>query len=199
MHIWGKDRAAGRVGSGRVRLLSAIAGQVGSGQRFAGFKKSYPWTTLPSPGVFICCNSGFVITFSFLGFQNSTPIKKILWPPRVIMCVKVTWPWIGSFIYLVPGWSWSTIYLPPPTLIDLSCPNAQWCHSIDMLNFLLVWLFHRWNVGKDDGLMAQLAIYRWLIGACKASLIARNMIASTTNYFFSFNTNQPIDYFSTSK
>ena len=38
-------------GSGRVRLLSAIAGRVGSGQRFAGSgrvgsKKSDPWTTL---------------------------------------------------------------------------------------------------------------------------------------------------------
>ena len=33
MYIWGKGRAVGRVGSD---YLSAIAGQVGSGQRFAG-------------------------------------------------------------------------------------------------------------------------------------------------------------------
>ena len=33
MYIWGKGRAAGRVGSD---FLSAIAGRVGSGQRFAG-------------------------------------------------------------------------------------------------------------------------------------------------------------------
>ena len=48
MYIWGKGRAAGRVGSD---FLSAIAGRVGSGQRFAGSgrvgsKKSDPWTTL---------------------------------------------------------------------------------------------------------------------------------------------------------
>ena len=48
MYIWGKGRAAGRVGSD---FLSAIAGRVGSGQRFAGLgrvgsKKSDPWTTL---------------------------------------------------------------------------------------------------------------------------------------------------------
>ena len=44
----GKGRAAGRVGSD---YLSAIAGRVRSGQRFAGSgrvgpKKSDPWTTL---------------------------------------------------------------------------------------------------------------------------------------------------------
>ena len=33
MYIWGKGRAAGRVGSD---FLSAIAGRVGSGQRFTG-------------------------------------------------------------------------------------------------------------------------------------------------------------------
>ena len=33
MHIWGKGQAAGRVGSD---FLSAIAGRVGPGQRFAG-------------------------------------------------------------------------------------------------------------------------------------------------------------------
>ena len=33
MHIWGKGRAAGRVGSD---FLSSIASRVGSGQRFAG-------------------------------------------------------------------------------------------------------------------------------------------------------------------
>ena len=33
MYIWGKGRAAGRVGSD---FLSASAGRVGSGQRFAG-------------------------------------------------------------------------------------------------------------------------------------------------------------------
>ena len=33
MYIWGKCQAAGRVGSD---FLSAIAGLVGSGQRFAG-------------------------------------------------------------------------------------------------------------------------------------------------------------------
>ena len=33
MYIWGKGRAAGRVGSD---ILSAIAGRVGSGQCFAG-------------------------------------------------------------------------------------------------------------------------------------------------------------------
>ena len=48
MYIWGKGRAAGRVGSD---FLSVIAGRVGSGQRFAGSgrvgsKKSDPWTTL---------------------------------------------------------------------------------------------------------------------------------------------------------
>ena len=48
MHIWGKGRAAGRVGSD---FLSAIACWVGPGQRFAGSgragsKKSDPWTTL---------------------------------------------------------------------------------------------------------------------------------------------------------
>ena len=36
MYIWEKGRAAGRVGSGRVRLFVGIAGRVGSGQRFAG-------------------------------------------------------------------------------------------------------------------------------------------------------------------
>ena len=48
MYIWGKGRAAGWVGSD---FLSAIAGRVGSGQRFAGSgrvgsKKIDPWTTL---------------------------------------------------------------------------------------------------------------------------------------------------------
>ena len=48
MYIWGKGRAAGRVGSD---FLSAIAGRVGSGPRFAGLglvgsRKSDPWTTL---------------------------------------------------------------------------------------------------------------------------------------------------------
>ena len=48
MYIWGKGRAAGRVGTD---FLSAIAGRVESGQRFAGSgrvgsKKSDPWTTL---------------------------------------------------------------------------------------------------------------------------------------------------------
>ena len=57
MYIWEKGRAAGRVGSGRVRLFVGIAGRVGSGQRFAGSgrvgsKKSDPWTTLVDlPGV----------------------------------------------------------------------------------------------------------------------------------------------------
>ena len=35
MYIWGKGRAAGRVGSGQT-LLSAIAGRIRLGQRFAG-------------------------------------------------------------------------------------------------------------------------------------------------------------------
>ena len=34
MYIWGKGRGAGRVGSGQT--FSAIAGWVGSGQRFDG-------------------------------------------------------------------------------------------------------------------------------------------------------------------
>ena len=48
MYIWGKGRAAGRVGSD---FLSAIAGRVGSGRvnvspGRVGSKKSDPWTTL---------------------------------------------------------------------------------------------------------------------------------------------------------
>ena len=50
MYIWGKgsEPGSGRVGSD---FLSAIAGRVGSGQRFdgsgrVGSKKSDPWTTL---------------------------------------------------------------------------------------------------------------------------------------------------------
>ena len=45
MHIWGKGRAAGRVGSD---FLSAIAGRVGSTfyRVGSGPKKSDPWTTL---------------------------------------------------------------------------------------------------------------------------------------------------------
>ena len=57
MYLWRKGRAAGRVGSGRVRLFSAIAGRVGSDQRFAGSgrvgsKKSDPWTTLLYVGLY---------------------------------------------------------------------------------------------------------------------------------------------------
>ena len=43
MHIWGKGRATGRVGSD---FLSAIAGRVGSTFRRVGSNKSDPWTTL---------------------------------------------------------------------------------------------------------------------------------------------------------
>ena len=54
MHMWGKGRAAGRVGpSGQTfcRQSRVGSGRVGSGQRFAGSgrvgsKKSDPWTTL---------------------------------------------------------------------------------------------------------------------------------------------------------
>ena len=48
MHIWGKGRAAGRVGSGRVRLFVSNrgSGRVGSTFCRVGSKKSDPWTTL---------------------------------------------------------------------------------------------------------------------------------------------------------
>ena len=72
MYIWGKGRAAGRVGSD---ILPAIAARVGSGQRFAGSgrvgsKKSDPWTTLN------CVKrSQFVyiyILLEFFSFQNAS-------------------------------------------------------------------------------------------------------------------------------
>ena len=49
MYIWGKGRAEGRVGSGRVRLFVGNRGSgrvnvCGSGR--VGSKKSDPWTTL---------------------------------------------------------------------------------------------------------------------------------------------------------
>ena len=48
-----KDRAAGRVGSGRVRLLvsNCGSGRVGSGFCRVGSKKSDPWTTLMDNGM----------------------------------------------------------------------------------------------------------------------------------------------------
>ena len=48
MYIWRKGRAAGRVGSGRVRLFvgNRGSGQVGSMFRRVGPKKSDPWITL---------------------------------------------------------------------------------------------------------------------------------------------------------
>ena len=52
MYIWGKVRATGRVGSD---FLSAIAGRVGLGQRFAGSNKSGPWTTL------VCAQRSYTI------------------------------------------------------------------------------------------------------------------------------------------
>ena len=59
-------RVEGRVGS---NLLSAIAGQVGSGQRFAGrvwSRKSDPWTTLLlRAGEAVALHMGTAVSFHF--------------------------------------------------------------------------------------------------------------------------------------
>ena len=70
MYMWGKGRAAGRVGSD---FSSAIAGRVGSGQRSSssgrvGSNKSNPWTTLRD----------YIIAVEVTGFQDYQISKFIL-------------------------------------------------------------------------------------------------------------------------
>ena len=68
MYIWGKGRAAGRVGSD---FLSAIVGRVGSGRvnvspGRVGSKKSDPWTTLFWTGKIF-----FIVSYSAIGISEA--------------------------------------------------------------------------------------------------------------------------------